>query len=94
MNMMQCNYREVLRNADARQWSPGTCPGLVHFFGQFSARRSEQGPCPRTQRLDTVFFYSTLYIFWTHIRERGKIQRNKFRRKGYFYPFRGIYLAV
>jgi predicted transposase/invertase (TIGR01784 family) len=24
---------------------------------------------------------STLYIFWTHIRERGKIQRNKFRRK-------------
>jgi hypothetical protein len=37
---------------------------------------------------------STLYIFWTHIRERGKIQRNKFRRKGYFYPFRGIYLAV
>ena len=32
-------------------------------------------------------------IFWTRIRERSKLQRKKFRRKGYFYPFREIYLA-
>jgi ribosomal protein L40E len=35
-----------------------------------------------------------LYNFWTSIRKRSNLQRNKFRRKGLFSPFREIYLAV
>src|SRR3984957_1067056 len=37
---------------------------------------------------------STLQFFWIHIRERSKLRRNQFRRKGFFTPFRGIDLAV
>ena len=33
-------------------------------------------------------------IFAPPLRERSKLQRNEFRRKGCFYPFREIHLAV
>ena len=39
------------------------------------------------------YISSTLYNFWTHLRERSKLQRNEFRRKGYLYPFQEIHLA-
>src|SRR5262245_18334376 len=39
-------------------------------------------------------FISTLQNFWTKIRKRSKLQRNKFRRKGLQIPFREIYLAA
>ena len=39
-------------------------------------------------------YTSTLYNFCTPLRERSKLQRNEFRRKGCFYPFREIHLAV
>jgi hypothetical protein len=32
------------------------------------------------------FIISTLQNFWTNIPERGKLQRNEFRRIGCFYP--------